>query len=181
MVAPIPSATVIVLRERQPSYEVLLVRRNARLDFHGGYWVFPGGRIDADDYATASSDDVVEAARHAAVREAREEAGITIDAGALVLMSRWTTPPTLPKRFITWFFLGIGSAEPVQVDGGEIVAHQWLSPGQAVSLHQQGELRLPPPTAHTLLELSEFGSIEAALGHIRGRPVPIFAPGLPPS
>ena len=30
---------------------MLLVRRNAQLAFHGGAWVFPGGRVDAADYA----------------------------------------------------------------------------------------------------------------------------------
>ena len=33
--------------------EVLLARRSSKLAFHGGAWVFPGGRIDPDDYAGA--------------------------------------------------------------------------------------------------------------------------------
>ena len=45
-IEPVPAATVVLIREnaRQQELEVLLVQRNSRLVFHGGHWVFPGGR-----------------------------------------------------------------------------------------------------------------------------------------
>ena len=47
--ALIPASTVILLRETNGSLETLLLRRNAKLNFAGGNWVFPGGRVDPDD------------------------------------------------------------------------------------------------------------------------------------
>ena len=85
--------------------EVLLGRRSSKLAFHGGAWVFPGGRIDPDDYGD-DPDDLDAAARRAAVREAKEEAGVDVDPDALVHLSNWTTPEISPKRFATWFFAG---------------------------------------------------------------------------
>src|SRR4051812_44581262 len=75
-----PAATVIIVRdgaEGPESLETLLVRRSAGLAFHGGSWVFPGGRIDDEDFpATAAGGpdrgaDAEAAARAAALREAR--------------------------------------------------------------------------------------------------------------
>ena len=54
----------------RPALEVLLARRSSKLAFHGGAWVFPGGRIDPEDYA-GRPDDLVAAARRA--RGARSE------------------------------------------------------------------------------------------------------------
>jgi 8-oxo-dGTP pyrophosphatase MutT (NUDIX family) len=140
-----PAATVVLLRDAAAECEVLLVRRSAQLTFHGGAWVFPGGRLDPVDYA-AGAGDTVAAARYAAVREAREEAGLVLHAEALVLLSRWITPTPLPKRFDTWFFAGRGSAAPVEVDGGEIHDHRWMTPGAALAAQRAGEIELPPPT-----------------------------------
>ncbi|MEZ5288614.1 MAG: hypothetical protein R2712_28165 [Vicinamibacterales bacterium] len=47
--APRPASTVVVLRAAGTAYEVLLVRRNDRVAFMAGAFVFPGGRVDDDD------------------------------------------------------------------------------------------------------------------------------------
>src|SRR5918997_4748126 len=92
---PRQAATVIVLRGGAERLEVLLVRRNPQARFMGGAWVFPGGALDG-----------TEDHRAAAVREVAEEASVTLaDASALVDFSRWITPPQLPIRFDTLFFL----------------------------------------------------------------------------
>ena len=51
-VTPVPAATVVLVRETEQDsgLQVLLLQRNSRLVFHGGHWVFPGGRIDAVSY-----------------------------------------------------------------------------------------------------------------------------------
>ncbi len=46
---PIPSATVVVMREGRAGPEVLLLRRNRATGFVPGAYVFPGGRVDAAD------------------------------------------------------------------------------------------------------------------------------------
>ncbi len=83
---PAPAATVVLVRDGAEGLEVLLAKRSSKLAFHGGAWVFPGGRIDPDDYA-GEPEDVLAAARRGAAREAKEEAGVEVDsdsAGALV-------------------------------------------------------------------------------------------------
>ena len=134
-----PAATVVLLREGQSGCEALLVRRNAQLSFHGGAWVFPGGRIDPEDYAAAGDPhDIIAAGRHAAVREAREEASIKIAQADLRLFSRWVTPEQAPKRFDTLFFVARAGSERVRVDGSEIHEHRWLRPEEALALRQPG-------------------------------------------
>ena len=46
---PVPSATVIVVRDGPPGLEVLLVRRHGNSNVLGGVHVFPGGKLDAAD------------------------------------------------------------------------------------------------------------------------------------
>ena len=75
----IPAATVVLLRDGVDGLETLMLRRNSKLAFAGGAWVFPGGRIDPEDYpggaARPTTGAVLAAARTAAAREAMEEAG----------------------------------------------------------------------------------------------------------
>lgn len=168
-----PSATLVLLRDAPDGVEVLLVRRNRRLDFHGGAWVFPGGRIDPDDVRPGG--DERDAARRAAVRELREEAGLTVDPGPLVHLSTWTTPEIAPKRFRTRFFVGRGDGA-VQIDGGEIHDHRWIAPHDALARQRAGELELPPPQHVTLLTLAPYPSVDAVLQAVRGSEPLSFAP-----
>ena len=177
----VPAATVIVLRdaERRPKgIEVLLLRRNAKTAFHGGAWVFPGGHIDPEDHNPDMPDDMLTAARQAAVREAREEAGLSLSQADLLYFSHWTTPLVRPKRFSTWFFVAQAGKESVQVDGAEISAHRWMRPHEALAERQAGALELPPPTFVSLTKLAAFGAVEDALGYVRGREPDIFFPKL---
>ena len=161
-----PAATVVLLRDGAGGLEVLLGRRSSKLAFHGGAWVFPGGRIDPDDYADAP-DDLVSAARRAAVREAKEEAGVDVDIDALVHLSNWTTPENSPKRFATWFFVGPVAGGDEVADGAETEQLQWFSPAEALAARSSGEIELAPPQYVTLLDLREFANIDDAMRAIR--------------
>ncbi len=177
----VPAATVIVLRDvenRSKGIEALLLRRNAKTAFHGGAWVFPGGHIDPEDHDPRVPDDMLAAAQQAAVREAQEEAGLSLSKADLLYFSHWTTPLVRPKRFSTWFFVARAGKDAVQVDGAEINAHAWMSPHKALVARQAGELDLPPPTFVSLTQLSAFGTVEAALAYVRGREPDIFFPKL---
>jgi 8-oxo-dGTP pyrophosphatase MutT (NUDIX family) len=173
-----PAATVVLLRDDAAGCQVLLVRRNAQLSFHGGAWVFPGGRLDAEDYLPG--DGLLAAARRAAVREAREEAGLVLQAADLVGVSRWVTPVQSPKRFDTWFFAAIGTDAPVAVDGGEIHDHAWMSPAAALAAQRSGQIELPPPTFVTITAIAPHRSAQAALAAIGRDPVEVFEPRLCP-
>lgn len=153
----IPAATVIVVRDGDFGLETLMLRRNARGAF-GGMWVFPGGRIDPED--ADPSGDELGTARNAAVREAREEAGIEVDPAHLLPFSHWTPPEGVPKRFATWFFVAAAAAGEVTVDGGEIHEHGWLAPSAALAHHAAGDLQLAPPTWVTLWQISAHASVD---------------------
>lgn len=174
-----PAATVVLLRDGPGACEVLLVRRSAQLSFHGGAWVFPGGRIDPGDYGGVP-DDTIAAARRAAVREAREETGLEIGRNGLVLVSRWITPVVLPKRFDTWFFATRACDAPVAVDGGEIHDHRWFAPGDALAAQRAGEIDLPPPTFVTITRLAAYERVNDALVSFARAPAETFEPKLCP-
>jgi 8-oxo-dGTP pyrophosphatase MutT (NUDIX family) len=162
-----------LLRDVAGALEVLLLRRNSQLAFHGGAWVFPGGRIDPQDSGAGGDEG---AARRAASREAREEAGLEIDPEALVQISHWTTPEGPPKRFATWFFMGTAGATQVRVDGGEIHAHAWLTPAAALAGQRAVEIELPPPTFVTLSTLLARQNAEAALASARAAAPLVYLP-----
>lgn len=167
MSQPIPSSTVILLRDTPSGLKVLLLRRNSEIAY-GGSWVFPGGRIDENEYSTADGDDL-KAARLAAVRETKEEAGITIKDDDLLYFSHWTTPVIRPKRFSTWFFLAPVTDKAVQIDGGEIHAFEWHTPASALAAQAEKKIELPPPTFVTLTQLKPFVTVSQALAHFSAR------------
>ncbi len=147
---PRPASTVVVVREGREDIEVLLLLRNTALVFNGGYWVFPGGKIDPADYPGPGGSEY-EAAQRAVVRETREEAGIDIPQDGLIHIAHWTTPPGLPRRYSTWFFVcPLRSSAPIVVDDSEILDYRWLSPRQALAEKTAGALMLTRPTAATL-------------------------------
>jgi 8-oxo-dGTP pyrophosphatase MutT (NUDIX family) len=130
-----------------------------------GLWVFPGGKVEATDPGTGE----LEQARHAAARELQEESGITLDPEVLQPFSHWLTPVVVSRRFATWFFLGdVAGDQLVQVDGSEIVEHQWLAPSSAVALHHAGDLPMTPPTLvslHVIEHAADVASLSAAMQH----------------
>ncbi len=156
---------MVLLRDGSSGPEALMLRKNSRIAF-GGMWVFPGGRVDAEDRV---GDDELAGARRAAVREAREESGLVVDERGLVPFSHWTPPPITPKRFLTWFFVARAPTSAVTIDGGEIHEHTWLSPAEALVQRDKGEIELAPPTFVTLWELARDPSVESALSRARAR------------
>jgi 8-oxo-dGTP pyrophosphatase MutT (NUDIX family) len=161
-----PAATVVLVRDGEGGLEVLLARRSADLKFHGGAWVFPGGRIDPDDYA-GDPDDLFTAAQRAAAREAMEEAGVRVRHDTLLHISNWTTPEISPKRFATWFFVGAFEGGEAVADGIETQSLRWFHPDEAFAARAAGEIELAPPQYVTLLWLREHADVAAALDAAR--------------
>lgn len=160
----IPAATVILVRARAAISEILMVRRDSRLAFAGGAWVFPGGRIDPEDYAEQPGD-LAGAERRAAAREASEEVGLAVDVGSLARWSHWIPPDHgQSHRFSTAFFIAPAPAGEVVVDDGEIREHRWVTPSTALDLRAAGEIELTPPTFITLFQLAQNPTLDAWLG-----------------
>ena len=90
-----PAATVIVVREASSSYEIFMLKRSSKASFASDMYVFPGGRVDADDHLhkydayrhgpTEAQGPQVKALGDewrgfwiAAIRETYEEAGLLL-------------------------------------------------------------------------------------------------------
>jgi len=165
--AGVAAATVILLRDAREGLETLMLRRDSRLDFVGGMWVFPGGRVDAEDRAGLADDDEIGAARRAAVREAMEESGLGIAESQLVTWAHWTPPAVTPKRFLTWFFAARAPEGKVEIDDGEIRDHAWMRPADALARRDAKQIELAPPTFVTLHQLGGFARVDDALAAAR--------------
>ena len=95
--------------------------------------------------------------------------GVHLAAHRVVYFDHWLTPPGVPKRYDTRFF--IARAPELQVatqDDAETDAQLWLTPAQALA--RRAELKLAPPT-HKIIELLQrIGDIDAVLAHARALP-----------
>lgn len=83
--APVPAATILMLRDGTIGLEVFMVVRHHQIDFASGALVFPGGKVDEGDFAvrdlcqgTGAADDTEVAMMAGAIREAFEECGILL-------------------------------------------------------------------------------------------------------
>lgn len=81
----IPAATLVIMRPSEDGGpdEILMVKRSSNMAFAAGAVVFPGGRVDPDDYLVArqhgfAEDEADGAARVAALRETLEETGLAV-------------------------------------------------------------------------------------------------------
>jgi 8-oxo-dGTP pyrophosphatase MutT (NUDIX family) len=70
---PKPASTVLLIRDSQDSIEVFMIKRAATTNF-GNAWVFPGGKVDAEDILQSKENSYL----LAAIRECFEESGVLI-------------------------------------------------------------------------------------------------------
>ncbi len=152
-----------------------MLRRDSELRFAGGMWVFPGGRIDPEDFPGATPP------AHPGVRRAGSRGPVRCPAGgrrggrhrrrpghdpALVAVD-----PAAPSRLRQRRRLEhAGEGAPVHhrvlrgrgggrhrrrhVDDGEIREHRWVSPATMLETHAAGEVTMAPPTFITLTHLA---------------------------
>jgi len=187
-----PAATILLLRRggkhSDRELEVLLVKRNEGARFMPGVWVFPGGRVEADELITgvagAETDvDADELAhRAAAIRELQEEAAIQLDLSAeLVPWSRWITPEPVPIRFDTRFYLALAPAHsPPQADGQEVTDAAWMNPRTALERGELGEIELVFPTIKQLESLAPYATADEAMEAARALVVEPIMPNVVP-
>lgn len=170
-VAPVPAASVILLRDH-PRLEVLMIQRHENSSFVPGAWVFPGGAVDEADGAPGTLD----AAKAAAVREVFEETGIRLD-GELVPTSRWITPEGLPKRYDTWFFLArVPNDISITLQETEAVASTWIAPKDALARGRSFPMVFP--TIRNLEAIADAQSVDQLIASRRGADIPITQPVL---
>lgn len=185
VLTPIPSASVIVLRDAP--LEVLMMRRHRNSSFVPDAWVFPGGAADEADRVRANGD-LLNTMRYTAARELFEETGVKLreplDLEALVWTSRWITPAGFPKRFDTYFFLTRVERDVVAVaDQHEAVDVTWISPADAIERSMRGDFPLVFPTLKNLEAIVGFATAQELIDSRRDaviEPVePILVNGKP--
>lgn len=177
------AGTILVLDPRE--HTVLLLRRRDSLRFMGGFWVFPGGAVDAADVETARAEHTgtaeIAAAARATCRELREEAGLQLEPSELVHWAHWITPSAAWRRFDTHFFVALlppgQAAHLASTESSEL---RWVQPDWVAT-----EPADFPVTAPTILELGllaallrESASAAAMLERARARRIRTVMPKL---
>lgn len=152
--------------------------------------VFPGGRVDHQDYAdivdllnadeTAlaerASTDVsgIRALYACAVRETFEEARVSlvtpgsggrlaIDTTLLPLLDHWVTPEVESHRYDVRFFVAHVTDGQAALSTTEADHALWTRPADALAAFGRGELPMLPPTEAVLRHLVRFESADAVL------------------
>ena len=87
--------------------------------------------------------------------------GLRLRTDHLVPLSRWVTPPIMPRRFDTRFFAAeLPRGVRVSFEGDEVADHAWLTPPAALIAMAEGRLAMWLPTSATLQQLEHVASIE---------------------
>jgi len=90
--------------------------------------------------------------------------GIEPDLTRLTLFARWLTPPIVPKRFDTFFYLiEMPEGQVVLHDGHETIENEWVAPAAALRLAETGQRTILFPTRMNLRLLSETPTLKEAV------------------
>ncbi len=190
---PIDAATVILLRDHTDGMQTLLLCRGKSLTVMNNAWVFPGGKVDAEDLhqvekiqtalaAPATellnepklSNTLAAALFETACRETREETGVNLELSQLQTWSRWVTPnepSMMKKRFDARFFLAtLPDGQTAVHDGSEATDSRWITPRQALQDYSDLKIVLAPPQIMTLIALSNFNNAQECIDHASQTP-----------
>ncbi len=89
------------------------------------------------------------------------EKGCVLRFSALSPWSHWVTPEGMPRRYDARFFLAqLPPGQECRPDGHETTRGRWMTPAEALSANQTGEVPLSPPNLVTLQQMLPFRSVE---------------------
>ncbi len=95
---------------------------------------------------------------------ALRDESVVLDGDELVLVSRWVTPETAPRRFDARFYLAaVDEAPEIRLDPAELISHQWVDPSEALSFNREGLWPMFLPTVAHLRWLQRRDSPQDAL------------------
>ncbi len=107
-------------------------------------------------------------AGHVSLAEVLRAGGQCLDARTLHYFSFWTTPPMMPRRYRTRFFVGqMPQGQTPVVDAVELTELCWTTPRAMLQRQREGEVDLIFPTVKELERLSRFESSDEALKALR--------------
>lgn len=76
--------------------------------------------------------------------------------------SHWLTPPTLPRRYSTRFFLAeVPRGQTATHCGGELTDSRWMSAHEMLEAGRAGDVELHFPTVKTLESIARHKSLDA--------------------
>ncbi|SHN03726.1 NUDIX hydrolase [Cryptosporangium aurantiacum] len=114
---------------------------------------FPGAADLAHDRAALEAGE-------ATLPALLDSRGLVLRTDLVRPWTHWITPEAEKRRFDTRFFVaGLPAGQQVQQPSGEATRGLWLRPAEALATVERGELGMLPPTASTLLSLTEFGTL----------------------
>jgi len=153
---------VAALRETFEEAGVLLARRADGTEFH------PTDQ-EAPRLLKARADEHY--------LELVEELGLRLPVGDLVHIGHWITPVCRPIRFSAHFYLvSVAGAVVAKPDRTEVFDDKWVTPSEALELHERGELPLMSPTIINLRWLADYASTQDALTALRGKKITTIQP-----
>ncbi|MEO8656532.1 MAG: NUDIX hydrolase [Ramlibacter sp.] len=161
--APVPqaAATVLMLRDGDQGPEVFLVRRHEKSNVHGGVYVFPGGKVDEDDFSYPADHldqdpRHLQAALNEAETDARTAAGIFVAAvretfeECGVLLARGKHAAAIPTGMV--FRQAVRENELTLCTTDLLPWSRWITPAHAIAPGRRFDtrffvLRAPPDQA----------------------------------
>lgn len=106
--------------------------------------------------------------------------GVGLATDRLAYLSHWITQAGRPRRYDTRFFIAAAPEHQRPMhDAGETVAHEWVTPREALDRHARGAMQLMFPTLKTLELLGRFDRVADALDYAHApRAMPPMSPHL---
>ena len=147
--------------------------------------ILVGLRSDGSAPPTAAEDERIDSVRDDLMQdrisfaEAISLLQCRIAGDAVEYIAHWITPEPEPRRYDTRFFAAKvrAGATPI-VDPREMTDALWLTPGDALSRCDRGEVPMVFPTIKTLEELERYRTADEALAGFAGSPVRTIMPTL---
>jgi mutator protein MutT len=107
---------VVQIVVRNPQGEILVCQRGPGSRFEQGKWNLPGGHLEMN-----------ESLEECAVRECREETGVTIDKKRLRFIGINSNPEDNPRqKVVVTYVADTDTSQPTSADGDEIAAVRWI-------------------------------------------------------
>ena len=103
-------------------------------------------------------------ARDLSFAEFLDRRGLVLRSDLLGAWARWITPEFETRRYDTWFFVAVlPEGQRTRNASTEADRTVWITPGEAATGYDKGDLTMMPPTIATLRGLIPYGSVSEAL------------------
>lgn len=152
---------IAAVREAFEECGVLLARRNGQQSLVSG-----GEMVDLDPWRDRIHKG------DTSLQQFLDQEGLRLACDQLVQFAHWITPPVLPKRFDTRFYLAAAPVDQLLVhDGHESVDSIWITADDAIKGAKDGTYTIVFPTLCNLQKLGRSSSVGEALTAAKETPI----------